>query len=649
VNPPESTAFQALADRFRTENPGASIQINRYDRATAEDMMVTLKASGTLSDIFQLPLNPDLLDRWMIPGDLAPLDEVYAQTGLSSVIPTCLQRMVSAQCHPWSIPISVHRANVLWYNQSLLEQAGINPAALETFDNWLSAAQKISSIPGVAPLALKDNRLPSKMALFETILLGTLGPQEYKGLWDGTTSWTSAKVTLALQRYKQMSQYVSLDPTPGLQLLKNGKAAMVLADDEVYPDAAQSMTQGKIVVGGGFSMLGGNPHDRLARAAVEGTEDPFWRSDAFEGSDKVIRALAIQAPGKIIIGGSFNAISGMNKYNFARLNGDGSLDTSFYQLSPQATSDSLTGTNGIVVAVAVLSDNKIILGGNFGNVYGQRRSGIARLLPDGSLDPNFNVDVSVTPGSDVWALAIQPDGHIIAGGLFSIAGDPPNTHRYIIRLDSYGNLDTAFNPSLAGYVHALAIQANGDILVGGEDKNWDKGYLVRLKADSAYALDPSFTLDINNSVRTLAVQSDGQILLGGDFTRVQNQPRVYVARLDTNLALTNFQLAIPSSLGSGVETLAIQTDGKIIAGGTFTTSGAASLHNLARFNAGDGTVDPAFMLGTDGPVYAWRSNRKNLPALGGWPCRERSEYMPPSLIRLSFLKLRQTLRPRKSS
>ena len=143
----------------------------------------------------------------------------------------------------------------------------------------------------------------------------------------------------------------------------------------------------------------------------------------------------MQADGKIVVGGAFNSMGGQTRNGIARLNPDGSLDTSF---DPNA--------NREVDSLAVQADGKLVVGGAFSSIGGQPRNDIARLNPDGSLDATFDPNVTETTGTGaVEALAVQADGKIVVGGVFtSVDGQTRNN---IARLNPDGSLDACFDPN----------------------------------------------------------------------------------------------------------------------------------------------------------------------------------------------------------
>jgi uncharacterized delta-60 repeat protein/prepilin-type N-terminal cleavage/methylation domain-containing protein len=280
-------------------------------------------------------------------------------------------------------------------------------------------------------------------------------------------------------------------------------------------------------------------------------------------------AMAVQADGKVVIGGDLTAVAGETRSRVARLNIDGTLDTSFQ-------GPSLGGT---VTALAVQADGKILVGGGFS-------ARLIRLEENGTLDADFNPSMG---GGAVFALLVQSDGRILAGGDFTSVGG--QTRSRVARLNAVGTLDTSFqDPDVNASVKDLAVQTDGKVVIGGEFTSvggQTRNRAARLDADGT--LDTSFQdPDVNNHVEGLVLQTDGKVVIGGDFNSVGGQARNHVARLDADGTLdASFQ---NPSVGSGVQDLALQPDGKIVIGGWFTSVGGQAQNRVARLNA-DGTRD----------------------------------------------------------
>ena len=314
--------------------------------------------------------------------------------------------------------------------------------------------------------------------------------------------------------------------------------------------------------------------------------------------DNQANAIAVQPNGRILIGGIFNYVTGQPRKGLARLNADGTLDTTFPNLNLTFTGDfSITGVRKIVVQ----TDGKIIIIGGFTNVGGVARNRLARLNADGSVDTTF-VPPTITFGSSDFLTdaVLQADGKIILGGNFSTVGG--QTRNSIIRLNTDGSLDAAFqNPfSSSGGVRSLAVQSDGKIIVGGTNiQIGNQGRaLVRLNADGS--LDNTLqnvpvndTQANNGTVNDIRIQTDGKILIGGVFTSVGGATRKFIARLNIDGTVdTTFQDPIFTG-SNGIYKMAVQADGKIIVTGSFFSVGGQTRNGLARINA-DGTVDTTF-------------------------------------------------------
>ncbi len=292
--------------------------------------------------------------------------------------------------------------------------------------------------------------------------------------------------------------------------------------------------------------------------------------------DGPVYATAIQPDGRILIGGGFTTVAGSLHNHIARLNADGSLDTSFNN----------SGVNDYVYSIAPQSDGKILAGGSFTKPNGDPWY-LARFNPDGTLDDTFNPSVNGL----ILSIVLQPNGKILIGGttFTSVNGSSRN---YLARLNADGSLDESFSPNVNGAVYTVSLQANGKILIGGKFTP----AIIRINTtgeidDTFNANISDFTLPTNSGVNTIAVQADGKILISGDFTSVDSEPRNYLARLYSN---GNIDLSFDPNLSPDrAVSIALQTDGKILIGGYFTSVGGTTRNYLALLN-GDGSSDATF-------------------------------------------------------
>lgn len=222
---------------------------------------------------------------------------------------------------------------------------------------------------------------------------------------------------------------------------------------DVFALAAQP--DGKILVGGNFTLIGGVARSRLARLNPDGTVDSTFNPSP----NTTVAALLVQPDGKILVGGGFTTIAGTTRVRLARLNPNGSLDSGF-----------TAGADGSVYSLAVQADGKILIGGLFAIVNETPRSAIARLNADGSLDAAFNLNVTgvnVGTQQQLAAIVVQPDGKILLGGNFSqVAGQPRAS---LARVNPDGSLDSTFNIGTGSTsdVQTIVLQPDGKILIGG--------------------------------------------------------------------------------------------------------------------------------------------------------------------------------------
>ncbi len=411
---------------------------------------------------------------------------------------------------------------------------------------------------------------------------------------------------------------------------------------------------GKVLVGGYFDSFSGVVAMKLARLQTNGVVDPtFISTNAPEGRTD---ALAVQPDGKILLGGDFTHLAGASRSGFARVHANGLLDTGFVPAltaGPQAWQQS--GADRILV----LPDNRILAAGELYTSPSQPYSGLLRFETNGALDPTFQTTASRDMA--YTALCRQPDGKLLVSSiresgtyfyltfarrlsangvpdpsfqpttnilhndpiLFSVADDfalrpdgrllAVGDHTFVktvghqlAQFQTNGVVDPTFLPGKGSdlAVLALAPRPDGRLVVGGDFTLFNHRLVprvARLNADAS--LDPSFvtTEGPNNSVRALGVQSDERVVLGGTFTAVGSNVLAGLARLNAD---GSFNAAFQAQLGptSVVNTLLIQPDDKIVLGGQFNLVNGSVRSNLARLEA-SGALDSSFLgTGFNAPV-----------------------------------------------
>ena len=365
----------------------------------------------------------------------------------------------------------------------------------------------------------------------------------------------------------------------------------------------------KVMIGGDFQFYKGIPRGRVTRVNNDGSLDAGY--NAHTGPNDPIDVVALQPDGKIIIGGQFTSYNGMSRSRIARLNTDGSLDIGF---NPG------TGANWPIVCTATQADGKIIIGGSFTSYNGTPRNYIARLNSDGSVDMGF--DPGMGANSDIYTIALQPDGKILIGGSFtSYNGTLRNG---IARLNDNGTLDTGFDPGTgAWWVECFALQPDGKILIGGTFTSYNgisRNFIARINSNGSLDIGFNSGAGPNSSVRCIALQADGKTILTGDFTSYDGVTRNRIARINSDGSLDpGFNPGSGPSTQPFIESIAAQPDGKVIIGGLFNSYNGTQRKHIARLNS-DGSNDPSFSpgLGANNFVYTLALQTDGKIIIGGW-------------------------------
>jgi uncharacterized delta-60 repeat protein len=414
------------------------------------------------------------------------------------------------------------------------------------------------------------------------------------------------------------------------------------ANDHVYSIALQS--DGKILIGGGFTFFNGIARNRIARLNINGSLDTSFNSD--DGANSDVNTIALQTDGMILIGGAFTTYNGTVKNRITRLNTDGRLDSVFNigagasstilslvlqsngkiliggffdtyngtainriaRLNTDGSLDSSlnpgTGANNIVQSITLQSDDKIWIGGNFNSYNGTSSNYLARINTGGSIDYSYNPETGAN--SNLLSLALQGDGRIFIMGWFTSYNRIARNH--VARLNSDGDLDSSFNPGTGANsgVNSIALQSPNKIIIGGQFTSYNgtaQNRIARLNSDGS--LDRSFNSGIgtNSPVNLIKLQTDGKILIAGFFTSYNGIARNRIARLNPDGSLDDSFNPVTGA-NSCVNSLALQTDGKILIVGWFTAYNGTARNRIARLNM-DGTLDSSFNPGTGANDYVY--------------------------------------------
>ena len=206
-------------------------------------------------------------------------------------------------------------------------------------------------------------------------------------------------------------------------------------------------SDGKILVGGAFTTLNGvNIPDYLVRLNTDGTVDSTFSTNLGTGFSGEVRSTILQSDGKILVGGAFTTLNGVNIPDYlVRLNTDGTVDSTF-------STNLGTGFNGIFIedvsSLTLQSDGKIIVGGNFETLNGVNIPDyLVRLNTDGTVDSTFSTNLGTGFSGEVRSTILQSDGKILVGGVFTTLNGV-NIPDYLVRINTDGTVDGDAPPTL---------------------------------------------------------------------------------------------------------------------------------------------------------------------------------------------------------
>lgn len=241
------------------------------------------------------------------------------------------------------------------------------------------------------------------------------------------------------------------------------------------PGPIERQSDDKVVIGGNFTSYNGTARNRIIRLNTNGTVDTSFSIGT--GFDNQVFTLAIQSNGKIVVGGNFTTYSGTSVTRICRLNSDGSLDNTF---------NTGTGLNGVPTEIKIQSDGKIVVGGYFTSYNGTTSNRIVRINTDGSIDGTFSIGTGFN--AEVLALEILTDGRIVAGGTYSTYNG--SSAGKIICLNTNGSVNTSmtFGTGFNSDVRAISVIESDKLLVGGiftTYKGLTQNYIVKLGQDGS--------------------------------------------------------------------------------------------------------------------------------------------------------------------
>lgn len=233
----EKAGLDALVEVFDEQHPDITFEngaVAGGAGSAAKDLLQTRLQAQDPPDTFQAHAGAELQD-YIDAAQIEDVSDLYDEFGLTDVFPADLvERLSTEDGAIYSIPSNIHRANVMWANTKVLEDAGLDASGeYEDVDAFIKDLKKLDK-EGVVPLSVATTW--TQVHLLETLLLAELGPEAYSGLWDGSTDWEGDDVTAALEDFQTLMSFTNedrdgLDWPEATQKVIDGEAAFNIMGD----------------------------------------------------------------------------------------------------------------------------------------------------------------------------------------------------------------------------------------------------------------------------------------------------------------------------------------------------------------------------------------------------------------------------------
>ena len=283
VGPGEADGLAAMVKIFNGSYPSikfVNAAVAGGAGTNAKAVLATRLAANDAPDSWQAHAGQETIANYVAAGQVKPLDDLFASTGLGKVLPATLLPLISKDGHPYSVPVNIHRSNVLWFNPKVLAEAGVtaNPKTdFKTLDDFFAACETIKA---AGKICLSLGAPWTAVHLFENIMIGTIGADKWNGLWasPATTDWNGADVAKGIANFAKTLSYTNPDASTlsdwqtASKMVSDGDAAFNIMGDWAYGYFANAAPNG----------LALTPHTDFDWAASPGTYGLFnFLSDSF--------------------------------------------------------------------------------------------------------------------------------------------------------------------------------------------------------------------------------------------------------------------------------------------------------------------------------------------------------------------------------
>ncbi|ABB40450.1 extracellular solute-binding protein family 1 [Oleidesulfovibrio alaskensis G20] len=246
----EGPALEAMIKLYNKQHPGVSVEnaaVTGGSGINARAVLKTRMLGGNPPDSFQVHAGQELIGTWVASGRMEDLTFLYKQQGWMEAFPADLIKLIGTENGIWSVPVTVHRSNVMWFVPANLKKWGIQAPA--DWNEFLEIAPRLQE-QGVVPLALATNWTANH--LWESVALASMGADRWDALWRGEIPWTDPEVVKAWELFGKVLQYTNDDATSlswqqATDMVVDGRAAFNVMGDWAagYMNTTLGMAPGK--------------------------------------------------------------------------------------------------------------------------------------------------------------------------------------------------------------------------------------------------------------------------------------------------------------------------------------------------------------------------------------------------------------------
>jgi glucose/mannose transport system substrate-binding protein len=248
----EGPALEALIDLYKNKNPKVKVinaTVTGGSGVNAKAVLKTRMLGGNPPDSFQVHAGQELIGTWVKAKRMEDLTPIFEKQGWMKKFPKDLINLIGTSEGIWSVPVNIHRSNVMWFVPGNLQKWGIK--APKSWSEFLKIAPKLKA-KGITPLALAANWTANH--LWESVALGVLGPNKYEKLWTGELSFASSDAMKVWEMFDKILTYTNKDASSlswqqATDMVVHGQAAFNVMGDWA---AGYMSTTLKLKPGSGF-------------------------------------------------------------------------------------------------------------------------------------------------------------------------------------------------------------------------------------------------------------------------------------------------------------------------------------------------------------------------------------------------------------